>query len=159
MSEFSIKDYISNFVAEQSETVKDFDYTFTEVSGLNGLEGILSGQTAYNNFIATDSTGNGFIQQQRNGGYFIKRVATVFIVRKYKYGNMADMLDKVEDCRLWFKRILRQMVADQENLNNRLIYLNTDRVAFREFAPEVSGHFTGLYFMFEYLQPYDVLND
>lgn len=158
MSEFSIKSYIEAFV-EAHKLDEGFDFAFTQVSGINGLEGILQGQMADNNFIATDSTGDGHIFQQHNGGFFIKRVATVFIVRKYAYGDMTDMLDKVKTCRLWFKKILRQMIADKEALNNKLIYLNTERVAFRELAPEMAAHFTGLYFMLEYHQPYDVLND
>lgn len=158
MNEFSIKNYVQAFVnAHQHD--EDFDFVFTEVSGVNGLEGILQGQTAADNFIATDSTGDGSILQQVNGGFFIRRVAAVFIVRKYAYGNMADMLDKVVVCRRWFKRLLRQMIADQLKLADNLIYLDTERVAFREFAPEVSGHFTGLYFMLEFHQPYDLLND
>lgn len=158
MSEFSIKNYVSAFV-EAHKNDKGFDFAFTEVSGINGLEGILQGQTADDNFIATDSTGDGYIFQQRNGGFFIRRVATVFIVRKYGYGNMGDMLDEVQVCRVWFKKLLRQMVADQKELENKLIYLDTERVAFRELAPELAAHFTGLYFMLEYHQPYDLLND
>lgn len=136
-----------------------FDFQFTEVSGLDGLEGILSGQVYFDNFVAVDATGDGAIQQQRNGGYFITRVGTVFIVRKYQYGDMADMLNQMRICRFWFKRILRRMVAEQEQLKKHLIYLNTERLAFREFAPETAGHFTGLYFMIAFQQPYDVLND
>lgn len=158
MAQFSIKQYIQAFIeAHKNDT--GFDWKFTEVSGVNGLEGILSGAIMDDNFMATDSTGDGYIVQNQNGGYFIRRVATVFVVRKYEYGNMADMLTKMQDCRLWFKRILRQMVRDQDDLKNQLIYLNTDRVAFRELAPEMAEHFTGLYFMLEFSQPYDVLND
>ena len=57
------------------------------------------------------------------------------------------------------KVILRNMVKDQANLALNLIYLNTERVMFREFAPESSAHFTGLYFMIEYEQPYNMLSD
>ena len=159
MAQFSIKQYIQAFVDYYARYDRNFDYTFTEVSGVNGLEGILSGAVQFDNFMATDSTGDGYIVMNPNGGYFIRRVATVFIVRKYAYGNMADQLDQVQQCRLWFKRILRQMVKDQDDLKNQLIYLNTERVAFRELAPEMAEHFTGLYFMLEFSQPYDVLND
>ena len=159
MSTFKIKDYIATIAANVLSHVEGYDFQLTEVSGLAGLEGIISGSTTYDNFIATDSTGDGYIVQNRNGGYFIRRVATVFIVRKYDYGNMADMLNEIEVCRNYFKLIMRQMVKDQPNLQLNLIYLNTERVPFREFEPETSAHFTGLYFMIEYEQPYNLLSD
>lgn len=161
MATFDIQTYIKNlcdnFAHLQIEP--PFDFEFTEVSGVNGLEGIISGSPKYDNFVASDATGDGSILQQRNGGYFIRRVATVFIVRKYKYMDMSDMRLKMENCRYWLKRIIRQMVADETMLKNNLVYLNTERIAFREFAPEVSAHFTGLYFMIDFNQPYDILND
>lgn len=159
MSTFDLKTYIANLEETVLKNIEGYDFTLTEVSGVNGLEGILQGQTAADDFIATDCTGDGYIVQNKNGGYFMRRVGTVFIVRKYQYLNMADMLDKMEVCRKYFKIILRHMVADQKNLELNLIYLDTERVAFREFEPETSAHFTGLWFMIEYEQPYDLLSD
>lgn len=162
MATFDIKTYIENlcdfFAHLQIEP--PFDFEFTQVSGLNGLEGVISGQSHYDNFIATDATGDGYIVQNRgNGGYFLRRVATVFILRKYKYMDMNDMLAQMEVCRSYFKRIVRHMVHDQKDLELNLIYLDTERIAFREFEPETSAHFTGLYFMIEYEQPYNLLSD
>lgn len=159
MNSFNLKSYMTAIVDNHLSTLPHFDFSLTEVSGLGGLEGILSGQVHQNNFIATDSTGDGYISQHSNGGYFLRRVATIFIVRKYQYGNMADMLVNVEICRAIFKRILRQMIADKDKLANNLVYINTERIAFREFEPETSAHFTGLYFMLEYEQPYNILSD
>lgn len=159
MGEFDIKTYIAGVAENVLSHVEGYDFQLTEVSGIGGLEGILSNQATYDNFIATDSTGDGYLVQYRNGGYFLRRVATVFIVRKYAYMNMADMLDKVKECRKYFNLILRQMVTDQPDLQKKLIYLNTERVAFREFEPETSAHFTGLYFMLEYDQPYNIWSD
>ena len=159
MSTFDIKEYIAQIAQSVLSLQPDYDFQLTEVSGLAGLEGIISGQVAYDNFIATDSTGDGSLLQQSNGGYFLRRVATVFIMRKYPYMDMAAMLDEMKRCRKYFRLILRQMVKDYPVLANNMVYLNTDRVTFREFAPETAAHFTGLYFMFEFSQPYDLLSD
>lgn len=159
MNTFNIKAYIARVAETVLSLQPGYDFQLTEVSGLAGLEGIVSGQVAYDNFIATDSTGDGSLLQQPNGGYFIRRVATVFIMRKYPYMDMAQMLTEMDKCRKYFRLILRQMVKDAPNLQNNLVYLNTDRVTFREFAPETAAHFTGLYFMFEFSQPYDLARD
>jgi hypothetical protein len=159
MSTFNLKTYIANLAENVLQNIPGYDFQLTEVSGVNGLEGIISGQTAYDNFIATDATGDGYLVQNANGGYFINRVCTVFIVRKYQYMNMADMLDKMEVCRRYFKIILRNMVKDREQLKLNLIYLNTERVAIREFEPEISAHFTGLFFQIGYEQPYNLLSN
>ena len=157
MSTFDIKEYIAQVAQNVLSQQPDYDFQLTEVSGLAGLEGIISGQVAYDNFIATDSTGDGSLLQQSNGGYFLRRVATVFIMRKYPYMDMAAMLDEMKRCRKYFRLILRQMVKDYPVLANNMVYLNTDRVTFREFAPETAAHFTGLYFMFEFEQPYSLV--
>lgn len=159
MSTFNLKTYIANLAENVLQNIPGYDFQLTEVSGVNGLEGIISGQTAYDNFIATDATGDGYVVQNANGGYFMRRVSTIFIVRKYQYMNMADMLEKMEVCRQYFKIILRNMVKDQERLKLNLVYLNTSQVAFREFEPETSAHFTGLFFQIEYEQPYNLLSD
>ena len=157
MSTFDIKEYIAQVAENVLSQQPDYDFQLTEVSGLGGLEGIISGQVAYDNFIATDSTGDGYVYQQPNGGYFMRRVATVFIMRKYPYMDMAAMREEVEKCRRYFNLIAAQMVADQPDLETKLIYLNTERIVIREFEPETSGHFTGLYFMLEFSQPYSLV--
>lgn len=166
--ELDIKNYINaicnEFASEYTETpegtrINTFDYTLTECSGINGLEGILAEQTHADNFIAIDATGDGSILMQPNGGYYIRRVLTLFVVRKYEYGNMADMLAKMVDCRKAMKKILRRMVHDSPVLAKNMLYINTERIALREFAPEISGHMTGLYFMLEFNQPYNLLTD
>lgn len=159
MNTFNVKEYIAQIAQSVLSLQPDYDFQLTEVSGLAGLEGIISGQVAFDNFIATDSTGDGSLLQYPNGGYFMRRVATVYIMRKYPYFNMAEMLVQMEKCRKYFRLILRQMVKDAPDLKNNLVYLNTDRVPFREFAPETAAHLTGLYFMFEFDQPYDLLSD
>ena len=157
MNTFNIKDYIAQVAENVLSAQPDYDFQLTEVSGLGGLEGIVSGQVAFDNFIATDSTGDGYVYQQPNGGYFMRRVATVFIMRKYQYMDMAAMREEVEKCRRYFNLIVAQMVADQPNLETKLIYLNTERIVIREFEPETSAHFTGLYFMLEFSQPYSLV--
>ena len=157
MSTFDIKEYIAQIAQSVLSLQPDYDFQLTEVSGLAGFEGIISGQVAFDNFIATDSTGDGYVYQQPNGGYFMRRVATVFIMRKYQYMDMAAMREEVEKCRRYFNLIVAQMVADQPNLETKLIYLNTERIVIREFEPETSAHFTGLYFMLEFSQPYSLV--
>lgn len=156
---FKIKDYIANVAENVLSHVEGYDFTLTEVSGLGGLEGIINGQTSADNFIATDSTGDGSLLQAANGGYFMRRAATVYIMRKYTYMDMAQMLTEMETCRDYFRRIVRQMVKDAPDLKNNLVYLDTERIVFREFEPEISAHFTGLYFMLEFQMPYDLLTD
>ena len=159
MSTFDIKEYIAQIAQSVLSLQPDYDFQLTEVSGLAGLEGIVSGQVAFDNFIATDSTGDGSVLQQSNGGYFLHRATTIFIMRKYPYMDMAAMLDEMKRCRKYFRLILRQMIKDSPVLANNMVYFNTDRVTFREFAPETAAHFTGLYFVFGFSQPYDLLSD
>ena len=61
MNTFNIKDYIAQVAENVLSAQPDYDFQLTEVSGLGGLEGIVSGQVAFDNFIATDSTGDGYV--------------------------------------------------------------------------------------------------
>lgn len=146
--------YIQN-ILNINRFAKEHGFVLREVSGIDGVEQLLSSPDQ-DCIVAVDSTGDGTTYQASNGGMWIRRVYTIFIVRRYHYGDMEDYRQRMSECRNLFRQLHSRMLRDKLDLAKLLTYLDTSTVQFRELAPETSTHYTGLYFMLQYDEPYDL---
>lgn len=137
---------------------KKHDFQFCRCAGLNGLqEAIDKFQTAGAFFCIDDTTdGTTF---ERNGGYFQRRVFTVFLLKNYLYDDMEDRMSSLTVCRTLYAQLYSRMLVDSDRLTNDLIYLNTDRVHFREIENYFLNGCTGLYFMIDVDEPLNLAYD
>ena len=121
-------------------------------SGIDSLEDVVSNIRTQSAFCCVDDT-NDSVVEQINGGYFNHRVFTVFLLKRYKLNNMADRQSALSICRQLFRQFHSRLIIDKENLNNELIYLNTERIPSREIGKYFMGGCTGLYFMVDVQEP------
>lgn len=124
-------------------------------SGINSLQEVLEQFRRQSAFFAVDDTNDG-VTERRSGGFFKKRTFTVFIMKRYKFDDMADRQAALDICRKLECQVHSRMLRDRENMNNELVYLNTDNVYTRELGEYFINGCTGLYFMIDVSEPIDL---
>lgn len=124
-------------------------------SGINSLEEVLDQFRKKAAFFAVDDTNDG-VTEQRSGGFFKKRTFTVFIMKRYVFGDMSDRQASLDVCRQIARQVHSRMLLDKENMSNELVYLNTNNVYTRELGEYFINGCTGLYFMIDVSEPIDL---
>lgn len=125
-------------------------------SGISYLEGMLEQYTKTANFVSTCDvcSESRFLS---SGGWFNRRVFTVFILMRYKYGNAADCAAKLATCRELFRQFESRFIHDTEALGNQLVYLNAEDVRSNEIGGTFLNGCTGLYFIVSIDEPSDLV--
>ena len=120
---FNASDYFKNCNSKLKLCV-DNKYKFSRVTGLEYLEDILSDlkQPAY---LAVDDTDDG-VTVREGAGYFVKRVITVFILRRYKLSDQVDRETKLAETRLIRNKLTAKLIKDS-NAMEELMYLDKIR--------------------------------
>lgn len=78
---------------------------------------------------------------------------------RYRISDMAERQAALEVCRRLFRQVHSRMLVDRENLDNELVYLNTDNVYSRELGEYFISGCTGLYFMIDVSEPVSLIYD
>lgn len=125
-------------------------------SGIDSLEEVLDAFRRESAFIAVDDTNDG-VTERRSGGFFKKRTFTIFVMIRYKLGNMSDRQEKLSLCREIFRQFHTRMIQDKDEMGNDLIYLGTDNIYSRELGEYFISGCTGLYFMVDVAEPIDLV--
>ena len=131
----------------------DNKYKFSRVSGFEYLEDILSDikQPAY---LAVDDTDDGVIVRD-GAGYFLKRVITVFILRRYKVSDQVDRETKLAETRLIRNKLTARLIKDSNNLDE-LMYLDKSRFPYKEVPGYFAAGTCGIYFFVTIKEPTDL---
>ena len=124
-------------------------------SGIHSLQEVLQEFRFHSAFFAVDDTNDG-VTEERSGGYFKKRVFTVFLMKSYRIDDMEDRQKSLDVCRRLFRQIHSRLLRDKEDLDNEMVYLNTERIASRELGQYFINGCTGLYFMVDVSEPIDL---
>ena len=124
-------------------------------SGINSLQEVLDEFRFHSAFFAVDDTNDG-VTEQRSGGYFKKRTFTVFLLKSYTIDDMADRQASLNVCRQLFRQVHSRLIHDKENLDNEMIYMNTENIFSRELGKYFINGCTGLYFMVDVSEPTDL---
>ena len=125
---------------------------------MNSLEEVLGGFRKQSAFFAVDDTNDG-VTERRSGGFFKKRTFTIFLMKRHEFNNMADRQSALDICRQLYRQVHSKLLKDRENMNNELIYLNTDNVYSRELGEYFISGCTGLYFMIDVSEPINLMYD
>lgn len=128
-------------------------------SGMNTLDEVLAKFKKESAFISVDDTNDGVTERRSSGGFFKKRTFTVFIMKRYKYGDMISRQASMDICRELSRQMHSRMLKDRENMGNKLIYMNTDNVYSRELGEYFINGCTGVYFMVDVSEPINLMYD
>lgn len=130
-------------------------FKFCRVTGLGGMEEALANLKRERCFFCIDDTTDG-ATIRRSGGFYKRRVYTVFLLKRYKFGDMSAHRDALNVCRQLFDQIVSRMLIDKDKLDSDLIYMNTDRIHFREMEKYFLSGCAGIYFMIDVDEPLDL---
>lgn len=148
---FNADTYFENCNAKLKLTA-DNGYKFARVSGFEYLEDILKDikQPAY---LAVDDTDDGVIVRE-GAGYFLKRVITVFILRRYKIADQADRASKLAETRLIRNKLTARLIKDSNR--PELMFLDKTRFPYKEVPGYFAAGTCGIYFFVTIKEPTDL---
>lgn len=153
-------DAISYFkdLAKKNKLAKVNGFYPCSCSGINSLEEVLAKFKKESAFVSVDDTNDG-VTERRSGGFFKKRTFTVFIMKRYSFGDMKSRQNSMSICRQLFRQVHSRMLVDRESMGDKLIYMNTDNVYSRELGEYFINGCTGVYFMVEVAEPINLMYD
>ncbi len=124
-------------------------------SGVQHLEGMLQEfQTTANFVSASDICEESTFQH--GGGWFKRRVFTVFVLMRYRFGDTTDQAAKMTTCRELLRQFQSRIIRDSQRLMLKDIYVNTADIRSRELGGTFLSGCTGLYFMLTIDEPTDL---
>lgn len=154
---FNFNAYMAR-LTRQNRLAKAEGFHPCNCSGIAHLEGILQNMRTEKAFVCTsdvaeESTVN------RGGGYFKRRVFTVFIIKRFRTGNMASYSEALDTCRELMRQLHSRFIIDEADLQNDLVYLNVGNVKSRELGGQFLDSATGLYFTISMDEPINLVYD
>ena len=151
MELFNAEEYFKDIAATNKLCV-DEGFRFCTCSGLENLEEAIDKFRKVSNFFIFDDTTEGQEFRGAGGGYYHKRLFTVSLMRRYRIDDMADRAKQLAICRKLFKQIVSKLLKDKEE-TEKLTYLKTDNILYREYDSAMFNGCTGLYFIVECSEP------
>lgn len=145
-------------LCSKNKLAKKHEFHPCTCSGIHSLQGVLQEFRYHSAFFAVDDTNDG-VTEKRSGGYFKKRTFTVFLLKSYRIDDMADRQNSLDVCRQLFRQVHSRLIRDKENLDNELVYLDTEKIFSRELGRYFINGCTGLYFMAEVSEPTNLCYD
>lgn len=124
-------------------------------SGIGYLEDLLAGIRSHKAFVCISDTTEDSIAR-KGGGWFKRRVFTVFILHRFDTRSTEDYREKLSLCRELFRQLHSRFVRDEQSLHNELAYLNVGDIRSRELGGQFLNGCTGLYFMLSMDEPADL---
>ena len=152
---FNASDYFKNCNSKLKLCV-DNGYKFSRVSGIEYLEDILSDlkQPAY---LAVDDTDDG-VTVREGAGYFVKRVITVFILRRYKLSDQVDRETKLSETRQIRNKLTAKLIKDSNTVDG-LMYLDKTRFPYKEVPGYFASGTCGIYFFLTIKEPTNLVHN
>ena len=126
-----------------------------DCSGIRHLEGMLQNMRQHPAFACTSDVAEESTVS-RGGGFFKRRVFTVFLVKRFRSGDMASYREALGTCRELMRQLHSKFLVDKDNLENELVFLNVANVKSRELGGQFLDSATGLYFTIAMDEPVDL---
>lgn len=144
---------------EKLKLAVDNGYKFSRVTGFEYLEDILD-DIKQPGYIAVDDTDDGVIVRE-GGGYFRKRMITIFILRRYKISDQSDRQLKLDETRLIMDKFTARLIKDSNDSekNSELLYLDKTRFPYKEVPGYFAAGTCGVYFFVTIKEPTNLVDN
>lgn len=149
---FDAMTYFSN-LCRQNKLTAELGFVPTACSGPGSFEGLLAGMMKSKNFVLIDDTNDGNVAINGDGAFFKAVTYTVWILMRYKLGDMNDRQEKLNTCRRIFRQFLSRMVIDKMQWQSNFTYLLSDQVDTRELGAYFINGLTGVEFHIDVREP------
>lgn len=154
---FDFTAYMARLTAENRLARRE-DFRAVTCSGMGYLEGLLQEFQTTANFVATSDV-CAETTFMHAGGWFKRRVFTVFLLMRYAFGDGQDAARKMALCRELFRQFQSRFIRDAEALSGEMLYLNTADIRSNELGGTFLSGCTGLYFMLSMDEPTQLCYD
>lgn len=148
---YDFNTYLRRIAGENRLAVQEGFYP-CRCSGLNFLEELLQNFRTQKAFIAVSDVTDGSTTQ-RGGGWMKTRVFTVFVLHRYKFGDMDDYERAMAVCREVQRQLHSRMLYDASQYQDDLMQLSLRDIRSRELGGTFLNGCTGLYFMVSMDEP------
>lgn len=142
-------------LTEKNKLARENDFFPCSCSGISHLEEMLSSSRSHKAFVCVSDVSEDSTQRH-SGGWFKRRVFTVFILCRYNTRSQDDYRDKIGVCRELFRQMHSRFLIDEHDLQNELAYLDVENIRSRELGGQFLNSCTGLYFMLSIDEPIDL---
>lgn len=140
-------------LTKENKLVVNHKFKFTRVTNEDELEEVMTNMRSNSAFFALDDSSNGIVYQPGNGGFFRKRVLSVFLLKRGRLNNMDDYVANMNICRDIFNQVCSRMIKDGPLLFEKNIQLNLDQLVFKQIENTLINGASGFYFMFNVVEP------
>ncbi len=105
------------------------DFTFCQVSGLDGFEEAITDMQDYNNFVCVSDIADGYTEI--NNTPHTRRIKTVFLAMRHAAEDMEARSECMETLRELFRQFMSKLILEKVKLEQNCIYLDP-RITFTE---------------------------
>lgn len=151
---FDFVGYIKD-LTKQNRLANDHQFVPCTCSGIGYLEDVLSRLRNERAFVCVSDVCEESITRH-GGGWFKRRVFTVFLLSRYHVRDTEDYHTKMNLCRELFRQFHSRFIVDEHRLQSELTYMAVDEIRCRELGGQFLNGCTGLYFMVALDEPTDL---
>ena len=151
---FDFVGYIKG-LTQQNRLANNHQFVPCTCSGIGYLEDVLSRLRNERAFVCVSDVCEESITRH-GGGWFKRRVFTVFLLSRYNVRDTEDYRTKMNLCRELFRQFHSRFIVDEHRLQSELTYMAVDEIRSRELGGQFLNGCTGLYFMVALDEPTDL---
>lgn len=154
---FNAEAYFASLVGS-SRFARANGFRFCTCSGISMLQEPLARFQTDSSFFVFDNTSAGTIFR-KGGGWFSRRTLTVFLLSRYSFGSETSRSDALMLCRGMARLTVSRLLRDEDDFQEKLIYLQTSSILVKELGEALGNELTGLYLMVDIDEPVDLSFD
>ena len=151
---FDFVGYIKD-LTKQNRLANDHQFVPCTCSGIGYLEDVLARLRSERAFVCVSDVCEESITRH-GGGWFKRRVFTVFLLSRYNVRDTEDYHTKMNLCRELFRQFHSRFIVDEHRLQSELTDMAVDEIRSRELGGQFLNGCTGLYFMVALDEPTDL---
>lgn len=155
---FDAFDYFSS-ICNTLKKSKDNGYYPCKVSGLANMEEVINAYQTQKAYFAIDDSNDGQIFKASGGGFFVRKMYVIYILKKFAFNNMDQQKEVMQECREIYHSVCKKLIKDKSLLANEMIYLNTERIPFYEMQGYLIAGCAGVYTMITIDTPINLCYD
>ena len=129
---FDFVGYIKD-LTKQNRLANDHQFVPCTCSGIGYLEDVLSRLRNERAFVCVSDVCEESITRH-GGGWFKRRVFTVFLLSRYNVRDTEDYHTKMNLCRELFRQFHSRFIVDEHRLQSELTYMAVDEIRSRELG-------------------------
>lgn len=142
-------------LCRRNRLARSSGYHTTACSGMGHLEGLLQEFRSQNKLVAVSDVCDERTVQLA-GGWFKRRLFTVYLTHPYTFQDMASFRAAMDTCRELYRQFQSRMLRDAATFAYRGASLNVGDIRSQELGGTLLNGVTGLLFMVTLDEPTDI---